>query len=195
MRNAALAALLLLAPLAARSQEAALPADLKSPADVLVLGRLSSGHAWGVTNNYNADAAVERELHDGQFLAGGKKAFAYLLRTDARGNLVKAAHIGMAVMQNAQHGNTSIQAIVGIETGSLGQILNNVTERAAPRLNQWGKQLPPWTGKLGYLVTLDFAAGYRPYHDASVNGQFTYGILAGVSVPIEDAFGWLASGL
>ena len=164
-----------------------------TPSDVYVLGAFgTSNWSYGVTNNYDVGACVERELHDGQWLAGGCKDVLYLLHADAAGNLSKFAHLGGGVMSNAQHANTTYQLRAGVDATTLGSTLGGAINLAAPNLNL---NVPPFVSHLGQAITFDFTAGYRPTHDASVNGNFTYGLEAMVNVPITTTFEWLISGL
>lgn len=166
------------------------------PEDVAQLGFFgASRYSFGVTKTFNTDACIERELNDGQWLAGGCKDILFVLRRRGNGDTVKTAHLGLAVMKNAERGNTSLQVKGGLNLGTIGQSLQAMVNLAAPRLADIGSDLPPWTEKLGHILTLDFAAGYRPIHSEDVRGNFTYGVIVGVNVPIQDTFEWLAKGL
>lgn len=164
-----------------------------TPTDVYVLGQLgSTSFSYGVTNNYDIGACVERELHDGQWLAGGCKDVLYLLHADSAGNVNKFMHLGGAVMSNAEHGNTTYQIKAGLDLNALGTLTSNGLNLIAPNLNI---NVPPWVSHVGNAITLDGTFGYRPVHDASVNGNLTYGIMAMVNVPIATTFEWLISGM
>lgn len=162
------------------------------PTDVYILGGKGSNWQYGVTNHYDIGACVERELHDGQWLAGPCKDILYLLHVDAAGNLNKFAHLGGAVMYNSGHGNASYQIRVGVNAGSLGAVLSNGISIVAPNLNLTP---PPFVSYMANAVTFDYSAGYRPVHDSSVNGNFTHGPQVMVNVPIATTFEWLVSGL
>lgn len=161
--------------------------------DVYTLGSFSPTIQYGVTNNYNIGACVERELHDGQWLAGGCKDILYITRLNSSNVWTKAFHLGGAYMANAQHGNQSYQLKAGFNLGALGALGASALSLAAPAVSDI--KLPPWTQYIGNAITLDFAGGYRPIHDSSVNGNWTYGIMASVNVPIQTTFEWLISGL
>lgn len=164
-----------------------------TPTDVYKLGTFgSSAWSYGVTNNFDVGACVERELHQGAWLAGGCKDVLYLLHADAAGNIYKAAHIGGAIMSNAQHGNMTYQIKAGVDLNTLGATIENAIILAAPNLDITP---PPWVQQLGNAITFDGALGYLPVHDASVNGNLTYGIMANVNVPISTTFEWIAQGL
>lgn len=163
------------------------------PTDVLSLGSIGSTWEYGITNNYDIGACVERELHDGQWLAGGCKDVFYILHQDSSGNYQKSFHLGGAYMSNAQHGNQSFQLKAGIDMAALGTLGATAISLIAPKTSSL--TLPPWVGKVGNMITLDFAGGYRPIHDSSVNGNWTYGIAASVNVPITTTFQWLIAGL
>lgn len=183
----------------ARAQGVQQPTAIRAtgyPEDVAQLGFFgASRYSYGITKKFNMDACLERELHDGQWLAGGCKDILFVLRRRGNGDTVKTAHLGFAVMKNAERGNTSLQLKGGLDLGSAAQAMQAALNIAAPRLAEIGSDLPPWTGKLGNMLTLDFAIGYRPIHDASVNGELTYGVIMGVNVPIQETFEWLVKGL
>lgn len=162
------------------------------PDDVYVL-KAYTKYAWATTNNFNLNGAIERELHDGQWLAGGSKDALYMLRKKSDGNYAKALQIGGAVMSNAEHGNTSYQIKGGLYLGTLGATIQNGVSLAASNLADYTP--PPWISKIGNAVSFDFFGGPRPKHDGSVKGNWTYGIGASVNVPIQDTFQWLISGL
>ena len=165
------------------------------PSDVYMLGTIGGPINYGVTNNFDLGACVERELNDGQWLAGGCKDLVYFLRQDLDGNWQKAGHLGAAFMSNAEHGNQSFQLKVGMDLGSMAASLANMVSVTAPSLKSNAAVLPPWVSKMAEAVTLDFAGGYRPFHDSSVNGDWTYGVMATVNVPIATTFEWLVSGM
>lgn len=136
-------------------------------------------------------ACAERELHDGQFLAG-PCGDGLILAKDATARF----HLGAAVLYNSEHGNATYQARLGFNVGPMVQAALAKAADGIPALDaiaQWNA--PPWLSKIGKITTLDFAGGYRPIHDDSVNGNWTYGIMAKVNVPLDVVFGWLKSGL
>ena len=164
-----------------------------TPSDVYVMGTFgSSSWSYGVTNNFDVGACIERELHDGQWLAGGCKDILYLLHADAAGNVAKFAHLGGAVMSNAQRGNTTYQLRAGCDLNTFGLALGTGVSLVAPNLSLTP---PPWVSRVGNAITFDGTFGYRPVHDASVNGNLTYGLMAMVNVPIGTTFEWLISGM
>lgn len=163
--------------------------------DVISFTRLSQSLELAYPNNYNIDGCIERELHDGQFLAGGCKDGLYALRRRTDGNFVKAAHLGLALMANAQHGNPSLQVKGGLNLGTFGQIMAKAVSVVAPKFADVGSTLPPWTQKIGDVIEFDFAGGPRLWHDKSVNGNWAYGFMATLNVPIEICFDWISGGL
>lgn len=163
---------------------------MKSIVLIVLLASSASAGRFGyeLESPMKLDACVERELHDGQWLAGA--CYPILHLTD-RGR--RRAHLGVAVLSNAEHGNTSFQLTAGITTATVADRVQQAVGLLAPRLADL--DLPPWVGKLGHLLTLNVAGGYRPIHDASVNGNFTYGIAANINIPVDKVFDFLKGGL
>lgn len=178
----------------------ALPTDLQPPSapePVAVPGWVnihSFGEGrWklGLDASASVGACLERELHDGQFLAGPCRD-ALVLAKDGK----PAFHLGAAVLYNAEHGNATYQARLGFNVGPAAQAALAKTAYYIPALDSilnW--KAPPWLSKIGDATTVDFAGGYRPIHDASVNGNWTYGVMVKADVPLDVVFGWLKSGL
>lgn len=156
------------------------------------LHTFGSGH-WklGLDAGVTGSACIERELHDGQFLAGPCRDI-LLLAKDGH----VAFHIGAGIMSNTQHGNTSFQGRFGFNIGPAARAsLLSAADKIPVLENVASIQLPPWASKIGDAMTVDFAGGYRPTHDSSVNGNWTYGVAVKVDLPLDTAFGWLAKGL
>lgn len=148
----------------------------------------AAGH-WklGLDASSTAGACVERELHDGQWLAGPCRDV-LLLAKDSK----VAFHLGGAVMSNAEHFNTTFQLRMGL---NLGPVVKAGLDRIPALDSLANLNPPPWVSKLGNATTLDFAGGYRPHHTADVYGNWTYGVAVKVDVPLDAAFGWLKTGL
>lgn len=145
----------------------------------------------GLDGSSSVGACLERELHDGQWLAGACRDV-LLLAKDSK----VAFHLGAAVMSNAEHGNTSFQARAGFNVGPVTQAALDKLADRVPQLDRLtGWNLPPWLRRVGDATTLDFMGGYRPNHDSSVNGNWTYGVGVKLDIPLDAAFGWLKSGL
>lgn len=176
---------------AARAQGSAAPAPIIPGWYKLHWTPASSPWQFGLDASLSAGVCLERELHDGQFLAGPCRDV-LLLAKDRR----VAFHLGVAAMSNAERGNTAFQLRLGANLGPVGEAaLRKVADRLPflERLADW--KAPPFLGKLADATTLDFMGGPRPIHDASVNGPWTYGVGVKVDIPLDAAFGWLKGGL
>lgn len=146
---------------------------------------------FGLDASHTIGACLERELHDGQWLAGPCRDV-LLLAKDRK----VAFHLGGAAMSNAEHGNTAFQLRAGLNLGPLTEALLRKAADRIPGLGDLaGWKAPPWLAKLADATTLDVMGGPRPVHDASVNGMWTYGFGAKVDVPLDTVFEWLHIGL
>lgn len=142
---------------------------------------------FGLDGSLTVGACLERELHDGQFLAGPCRD-ALLLAKDHK----VVFHVGGALMSNAERGNTAIQLRAGFNLGPLAKFAASKLP-LVDQLLEWNP--PPFMSHLADATTIDFMGGPRPVHDASVNGNWTYGVGAKVDVPVDVVFGWLKGGL
>lgn len=193
-------ALLLLVLLCAAPARAEIVADVAAPPAPAVaalpgwypLHTFSGGH-WklGLDASATMGACVERELGDGQWLVGPCRDILLLAKDSS-----VAFHLGVAAMSNAERGNTAFQLRAGFNVGPVARSLLAKTVDRIPvleRVTSWN--LPPWMNKLADMTTLDFAGGPRPFHDASVDGLWTYGVAAKIDLPVDVLVGWLKSGL
>lgn len=142
---------------------------------------------FGLDASPSVGACLERELHDGQWLAGPCRDI-LLLAKDHK----VAFHIGAAAMSNAEHGNTAFQMRAGFNVGPVAKFVAGKLP-LIDQLLEWNP--PPFLGKLADATTIDAMGGPRPVHDASVNGPWTYGFGVKVDVPLDVVYGWLKAGL
>jgi len=117
------------------------------------------------------------------------------MHKESDGNYWEMAHMGVAVMSNAEHGNTSFQVEGGVTVTAIASGVGHLLHAGDTALWVDELNLPPFFTKLGHYTSINVAGGYRPVHDGSVNGNWTYGVLLGVNVPIQTTFSWLAKGL
>ena len=201
MRALLAAAVLLFAPPAVRAAASAapsLPADLQAapaPAAAAAIPGwyqlhwtdASSRWQFGLDASPTIGACLEREIHDGQWLAGPCRDV-LLLAKDHK----VAMHMGVAAMSNAERGNTALQVRLGFNLGPIAKYAASKIP-VVDQILDWNP--PPFLAHLGDATTLDFMGGPRPIHDASVNGIWTYGVGAKVEVPVDVVVGWIKAGL
>lgn len=169
----------------------ATPAAIPGWYQLHTFGGASGRWKLGLDKSPTAGACLERELHDGQWLAGPCRDI-LLLAKDSQVRF----HFGLGAASNAEHGNTAFQLRLGFNVGPIAKGALAKAADSVPILEKFEEwNAPGWLSKIGDMTTLDFAGGPRPIHDASVNGEWTYGIGAKVDVPLDVIFGWLKSGL
>lgn len=142
---------------------------------------------FGLDASLSMGACLERELHDGQWLAGPCRDV-LLLAKDHK----VAFHLGGAAMSNAEHGNTAFQLRAGFNVGPVARFVASKLP-VIDQVLEWNP--PPFLSKIADATTIDAMGGPRPVHDASVNGDWTYGVGAKVDVPLDVVYNWLKSGL
>lgn len=147
----------------------------------------SSRWQFGLDSSMSVGACLEREIHDGQWLAGPCRDI-LLLAKDHK----VAMHMGVAAMSNAERGNTALQVRLGFNLGPIAKYAASKIP-VVDQILDWNP--PPFLAHLGDATTLEFMGGPRPIHDASVNGIWTYGVGAKVEVPVDVVVGWIKAGL
>lgn len=150
-----------------------------------LLSLTPSNPSWQIQFDATADATFcgMRELHDGQWLAGTCRDLFYLTHAQSDGLTHKFAHVGVGVFWNGEHGNATVALKGGLNFGTAIQEGLQLLGMQYPSLQAMGA--PPFLQKVGDMTSLDFALGYRPIHDASVNGDLTYGIAFNLRVPFS----------
>lgn len=194
MKRWLLAAALICFGSLARAQSSPIPPSPKaSIPGWYQLHTFDSGGHWrlGLDASTSVGACIERELHDGQWLAGPCRDV-LLLAKDAS----VAFHLGVAAMSNAEHGNTAFQLRAGFNLGPAARAGVATAVDHLPVLEHaldWSA--PPFLAKLADATTVDFMGGPRPVHDSSVRGAWTYGVGAKVDIPLDTLVNWLKGGL
>jgi len=180
----------------------AAPVAVAAPAPNLDLFQIGSNfgknHSWevGIDKSPNVDACLQREVHDGQWLAGPCRDIFILAKKQADGSLQPVAHLGAAILYNADHGNASFSARAGLNVGPAAHVMLVKVSDDIPGLEGLANiTFPKWAAYLGDATTVDFAVGYRPVHDASVNGDLTYGPMAKLSIPLDDLYSLVKIGI
>lgn len=179
------------------------PAPAAAPAaqslDLLQIGSsFGKNRAWevGIDKSPVLDACIQREVHDGQWLAGPCRDVLVLAKLDASGALHPVAHLGAAIMYNAEHGNASFSMRAGVNVGPAAHALMVKLADDIPGLEGISNiTFPKWASYLGSVTTVDYAVGYRPTHDASVNGNLTHGPMAKMSIPLDDLYSLVKIGI
>lgn len=162
--------------------------------DLYKLGKnFGSTGQWqfGIDKGATAGACLQREVHDGQWLAGPCRDVLILARNGA-----KAAHLGAAVMYNADRGNATYSLRAGVNVGSASKAFLVELSQKAPLLESIGDlKAPKWAAYLGSITTLDYAVGYRPKHNADVKGNWTHGPMFKMDFPLEDLYALIKLGI
>jgi hypothetical protein len=191
------------APVAAPVAPAPAPAVVAAPAvqslDLFQIGNsFGKNKSWevGIDKSPVLDACIQREVHDGQWLAGPCRDVLVLAKMDASGMLHPVAHLGAAIMYNAEHGNASFAMRAGVNVGPAAHALLSKMADDIPGLEGISNiTLPKWASYIGSVTTIDYAMGYRPVHDASVNGNLTHGPMAKMSIPLDDLYSLVKIGI
>lgn len=166
-----------------------------APVDMLNLGSAfgpNSRFQLGIDKSLTAGACVQRELHDGQWLAGPCRDVLVLTRQG-----VRAMHLGAAVMYNAEHGNATYSLRLGGNVGPVVQAAIDMASSEIPMLQEalGAVHVPKFLGYLGHITTVDYAVGYRPTHTADVIGNLTHGPMVKMDIPLADVLALLKLGL
>jgi hypothetical protein len=155
----------------------------------------SSGQwQFGIDKSAVVGACVQRELHDGQWLAGPCKDVFILAK-----NGQEVWHLGGAVMYNAEHGN----AVYELKTGVVvGRALQNglawvgghipLIDDAITSLSQYNP--PKFLAYAANITKFDVSGGYRPSHNAQVQGNWGYGGMVTLNIPLDDVYALLKAG-
>lgn len=143
-----------------------------------------------------AGGCVQRELHDGQWLAGPCRDIFLLAKAQDDGSFRSIFHLGAYAMANAQRVNWSYGPRFGVNAGQvvklgLVKIIDNV-----PYLEALADlHLPKFMQYADKVLTFDYGVAYRPVHDSSVNGNWTHGPMVKLDLPFSDVVGLLKTGL
>ena len=123
---------------------------------------------------------VIRELHDGQWLAGiTKENLWHLDYNSITGSQWdgQRLHAGVFEAWNAEHGNATFGIVSGFDIPvALSQAIFSIGN--AIGLTNTFKPAQ----YLASALSLDGLVGYRPWHDASVNGDLTYGVACRLNI-------------
>lgn len=143
------------------------------------------------TSAMPAGGCVQRELHNGQYLAGPCRDILLLAR-----NAVPTFQLGAAALANTERGNMTYGPYLGVNVGSVGKAaLASAAQKAPVIENLLDYQMPPFVAYLDKVLSVDFKVGYRPHHDASVKGNLTYGPMVKLNLPLDDVIALLKLGL
>jgi len=175
------------------SLPSALPAQSNTLGWIPIGGKFGSNQSWqfGFDSGATAGGCVQREVHDGQWLAGPCRDI-FLLKK----NGVAHAHTGGAVLYNAERGNATYSLRAGINVGPVASALLNKAVDRLPYLEGLADiKVPKFLGYIGDITTIDYAVGYRPIHSADVIGNWTHGPMVKMDIPLTDIYHLLKSGL
>ena len=184
MKNLALALMLLAAP----------SCLMATGLDLYPIGKNRGGRGqwqFGLDKGLTAGGCVQRELNDGQLLAGPCKDVFVLAK-----NGENVLHLGAYVMYNAERGNASYGPRLGVTVGPAAKALISKAAEAFPVLEQYADWTPPpFLQYLNKILTLDYGVAYRPYHTEDVRGNITHGPMCMLTIPLGDIYGLLVKGL
>lgn len=158
---------------------------------LLLLGNAYAGWEGKLDLTPNVSPIVIREVHDGQWLAGVSKNNILHLDYSGDTNSVwngQRFHLGAFEAWNTEHGNASTGLVGGVDIPlPLSEALGYIS--SALQLQESFKPAE----YLSSMISFDIIGGYRPLHDASVNGNWVYG--AGASLNIAFGVKELQKGL
>lgn len=178
--------------ISAMAQDSSVTSAPSTSLNLIQLGHFNNPRwQFGIDKSATVAGCIQRELKDGQWLAGPCRDI-FVLAKDG----ISRAHLGGAIMYNAEHGNASYEIRAGIALGPATRAAVDKLAETAPGLEVLTQiKLPKWAAYLTDITTLDFAAGYRPIHTADVVGNWTYGPMAQMNFPLEDLYSLLKIGL
>jgi len=152
---------------------------------------------FGIDKGLTAGGCIQRELNDGQWLAGPCRDVFVLARRDPVTNDVdNMIHLGPYIMYNAERGNPSYGARLGFTAGNVARAMLDKAAENIPVLEFYaGWKAPPFLHYLRKILTLDYGIAWRPDHSADVIGNWTHGPMFKLDIPIDDIYGLLTKGL
>ena len=175
---------------ALRAQE---PTQAKS-LDLYKIGKnWGSRGQWqfGIDKGLTLGGCIQRELHDGQWLAGPCRDVFVLARDG-----YSMIHLGAYVNYNAERGNASYGPRLGVSVGRFGNYVLEKASESVPWVEHYASwKAPPFMQYLGSIMTLDYGVGYRPVHTSDVIGNWTHGPMFKLDIPIDDIYALLIKGL
>lgn len=143
------------------------------------------------TSAMPAGGCAQRELNDGQFLAGPCREILLLAR-----NGVSTFHLGAAALANAERGNMTYGPRLGVNIGSAAKAtLASLAQKAPIIENLLDYPMPKFIKYVDKVLTVDYGVGYRPKHDANVRGNITHGPMVKLDLPLDDVIALLKLGL
>lgn len=170
------------------------PVKVINAADWYKLGpAFGPAQSWqfGFDKSATAGGCVQRELHDGQWLAGPCRDVLLLAKDGEH-----RAHLGAAVMYNAERGNATYSIRAGVNAGPILRATLVLALNRLPYLeNVADFQAPKFLAYLGDITTVDYAVGYRPTHSKDVIGNWTHGPMVKLDLPLADVYNLLKLGL
>lgn len=148
------------------------------------------------TSKMPAGGCVQRELNDGQWLAGPCRDILLLGKQQDSLDPKIIFHLGAYAMANSERANWAYGPRLGINTGQaakllFGQVVSNVPYLES--LADW--KAPAFISYLDKVLTLDYGVGYRPIHKSDVHGNLTHGPMVKLDLPINDVIALLRLGL
>ena len=145
----------------------------------------------GINKNLAVGGCLQREAHDGQFLAGPCVDPFVIARAGQ-----DVFHLGAYVMFNSEHANASYGPRIGVTLGPVVKAGLSALSTRFPTIEQYvGWSPPKFCLYLDKVLTFDFGVGYRPKHSADVNGNLTWGPMVKLSIPLDDIYALLHAGL
>ena len=146
---------------------------------------------FGIDKGLTLGGCIQRELHDGQWLAGPCRDVFVIAR-----NGDPVIHLGAYVNYNAERGNASYGPRLGVSVGRFGNFCIEKASELIPAIEAYSKwKAPPFMQYIGSVVTIDYGVGWRPQHDESVKGELTHGPMFKLDIPLDDVYGLLIKGL
>ena len=190
MKNLALALMLLAAP----------SCLMATGLDLYPIGKNWGGRGqwqFGLDKGLTAGGCIQREIHDGQWLAGPCRDVFVIARKDKNdGEMDNMIHLGPYIMYNAERGNPSYGARLGVTAGNMARAALDELSRSIPILEFYADwKAPPFLQYTRKILTLDYGIAWRPAHTADVNGEFTHGPMVKLDIPLDDLYGLLVKGL
>jgi len=162
--------------------------------DLYQIGKNWGSHGqwtFGIDKGLTAGACLQREINDGQWLAGPCRDVLVMARDG-----YSVLHLGVYIMYNSERGNASYGPRMGVSVGRLGNYMAEKASELFPVIEAYAAwRAPPFVQYLGSIMTLDYGIGYRPAHTDDVLGNWTHGPMFKLDIPLDDVYGLLIKGL
>lgn len=184
----------------AQVESPAAPASSASSLTWYKLGSSFGGSsAWQFGLNMDpmpASGCLQRELHDGQWLAGPCRKILLLAKQQSDGSFRSIFHVGAYALANTERANWAYGPMAGVDVvgasaAALGKVAGNLPY--VEGLLDWTP--PPFISYINNILTVDFGVAYRPNPTADVKGHWTYGPMVTLNIPLDDVIGLLRTGL